>query len=274
MTTRKAAAPSEGVRVAGSHRPEPQDAQGSLTPPGGSPAPAGAWPPWLKVLASALIALHLTAVFWGPLAFASAGSPLTGSVFAVLRPYIDALYLNHGYSFFAPDVGPSRLVRYKVEFADGREPVVGMFPNLATQQPRLLYHRHFMLSEALSNRFVPPEAPPEPTPPSLTATAAEQTRYRLQKEAYQQDLAIWQHERRQYDAMWKSFEQHLLAEHGGSKVTLTRVVHRLPLPVEVQREGRRLDAPDSYIDLPETQPPETQPPEPIQGQPDRRGLRP
>jgi hypothetical protein len=246
MTTRKAAAPSDGVR-----RAEPQDAQGSLSPP------AGAWPAWLKVLASALIALHLTAVFWAPLAFASAGSPFTGSVFGVLRPYIDALYLNHGYSFFAPDVGPSRLVRYKVEFADGREPVVGTFPDLATQQPRLLYHRHFMLSEALSNRFVPPAPPPEPTPPPLTATAAEQTRYRLQKEAYQQDLAIWQHERRQYEAMWRSFEQHLLAKHGGSKVTLTRVEHRLAQPIEVQYEGRRLDAPDSYRDLPETAPPET-----------------
>ena len=114
-----------------------------------------------------------------------------------------------------------------------------------------------MLSEALSNRFVPPEPPPEPTPPPLTATAAEQTRYRLQKEAYQQDLALWQRERRQYEAMWNSFEQHLLAEYGGSKVTLTRVEHRLPLPIEVQHEGRRLDAPDSYVDLPETASPET-----------------
>jgi len=236
----------------------------------------------MKWVASALIAFHVAAVFWGPLAFASRGSPLTGSVAVVLRPYMDALYLNRGYSFFAPDVGPSRLVRYKIEFADGREPVVGVFPNLATEWPRLLYHRHFMLSEELSNRFVPPEPPreppppPEPTPPPLTATEAERARYTMQKQdyaaqragyitqkrEYPQALANWQHARRQYEAMWKSFEQHLLAAHGGSKVTLTRVVHELPPPDAVEFEGRRLNAPDSYLDLPETAPPEPVRPEP------------
>ena len=44
----------------------------------------------------------------------------------------------------------------------------------------------------------------------------------------------------------------LLAEHGGSKVTLTRVAHRLATPDQVKYEGRRLNAPDSYVDLPET----------------------
>ncbi len=247
MTTRKGAAPTEGAR-----RAEPQEAPGQDSGQSSPPA-AGAWPPWLKGLASALIAVHLAAVFWGPLAFACAGSPLTRPVFGVLRPYIDALYLNHGYSFFAPEVGPSRLVRYKVEFADGREPVVGMLPNLATERPRLLYHRHFMLTEALSNRFVPPQPPPEPTPPPLTATAGERARYNALKREYQQALTAWQHERRVYEAMWRSFEQHLLSEYGGSKVTLTRVVHRLARPDEVQYEGRKLSAPDSYIDLPETE---------------------
>jgi hypothetical protein len=244
MTTRKAAAPSDGPR-----KGESQEAHGK------SSAPARAWPPWLKGLASALIAFHLTAVVWGPLAFACMGSPLTDSVFGVLRPYIDALYLNHGYSFFAPDVGPSRLLRYKVEFADSREPVVGVIPNLATERPRLLYHRHFMLTEQLSNRFVPPDPPPEPTPPSLTATAAERARYRVMQDDYQRAVNAWRHQRRQYEAMWRSFEQHLLAEFGGSKVTLTRVEHRLAAPAEVRYEGRRLNDPDSYSDLAETTPP-------------------
>jgi len=247
MTTRKAAAPSDGTRKA-----EPQDAS-----PG--PTTTAPWSLWIKALASALIAFHLTAVLWGPLAFGSVGSPFSDGVFTVLRPYIDALYLNHGYSFFAPDVGPSHLVRYKVEFPDGRESVVGVFPNLAIERPRLLYHRHFMLSEALSNRFVPPRPPPEPTPPPLTATTADRTRYRIQKQDYERALAAWKHQRQQYDAMWHSFEQHLLNEHGGSKVTLTRIEHRLAMPAEVQYEGRRLNAADSYIDLPETAPPEPRP---------------
>ncbi|MCI0357770.1 MAG: hypothetical protein L0211_04690 [Planctomycetaceae bacterium] len=250
MTTRKASAPKDARKA------EPQDAQAD------SPPPAGAWSPWLKWVASALIAFHLTAVFWGPLAFACAGSPLTDSVFSVLRPYIQGMYLNHGYSFFAPNVGSSQLLRYKIEFTDGREPVVGMIPNLSTERPRLLYHRHFMLTEALSNRFVPPQPPPEPTPPPLTATAGERNLYRFEQLAYQRALTGWKHERRQYEAMRQSFEQHLLAVHGGSKVTLTRVEHRPATPPEVQHALRRLDAPDSYLDLPETAPPEPVRPEP------------
>lgn len=247
MTTRKSSAATDGLRTA-----EPQDASPS-------DKTATTWSPPIKLLASAVIALHVLAVFWAPLAFASRGSPgspLTDSVFAVLRPYIDALYLNHGYSFFAPDVGPSRLVRYQVEFADGREPVEGVFPNLATQQPRLLYHRHFMLSEALSNRFVPAEPPLEPTPPPLTATPDERALYQIQKRYYDRDLTLWRHERQVYEAMWRSFENHLQHEFGGSQVKLTRVEHRLALPDEVRLLKRRLDDPASYFELSENAPAE------------------
>jgi hypothetical protein len=245
MTTRKSSAATDGPRTA-----EPQDALPS-------DKTATTWSPTIKLLASAVIALHVLAVFWAPLAFASRGSPgspLTDSVFAVLRPYIDALYLNHGYSFFAPDVGPSQLVRYKVEFADGREPVEGVFPNLATQQPRLLYHRHFMLSEALSNRFVPAEPPLEPTPPPLTATPNERALYQIQKQYYDRDLALWRRERQLYEAMWQSFENHLQHKFGGSQVKLTRVEHRLALPDEVRLLKRRLDDPASYVELSENVP--------------------
>lgn len=247
MTTRKAAAPSEGPRKA-----EPQDALQQST------EPAGSWSPWLKWVASALIAFHLTAVFVAPLAFASRGSPATDSTFAVLRPYIDALYLNHGYSFFAPDVGPSHLVRYKIEFADGREPFVGTFPNLATERPRLLYHRHFMLAEALENRFVPPEPPPEPALPA-NPSQEERIQHKVQQEYYARDLAQWQHARQQYKAMQQSLSEHLQHEYGGSQVTLTRVEHRLAVPDEIRHLRRPLDAPESYSDLPETTPLEPRP---------------
>jgi len=130
---------------------------------------------WIKGLLSILIALHIAAVFVGPLAFAcNAGrlpSPFVTAIYGVFQPYIELIYLNHGYFFFAPDPGPSHLVDYKVEFDDGRPPVTGRIPDLATERPRLLYHRHFMLAEALTARFVPPDPPPEPTPPPLTARA-------------------------------------------------------------------------------------------------------
>jgi hypothetical protein len=115
-----------------------------------------AWPLWAKALASGLVALHLSAVFIAPFAFAcnagGSSSPLADAVVGALRPYIVALYLDHGYFFFAPNPGPSRLVDYRVQFADGRSEVKGRFPDLTTEKPRLLYHRHFMLSEALSNQ--------------------------------------------------------------------------------------------------------------------------
>jgi hypothetical protein len=122
--------------------------------------------PWAKAIISLLLAVHLTAVFIAPFAFAcNAGgstSPLADAVYRKLHPYITAMFLDHGYFFFAPNPGPSHLVDFKVEFAGGKPPVEGRFPNLATERPRLLYHRHFMLSEALHASYAPPEGPPEP----------------------------------------------------------------------------------------------------------------
>jgi hypothetical protein len=232
-------------KAAGGAEPRPLEA----------PAPPS-WPLWSKALASGLLALHLAAVFVAPFAFAcnagGSSSPFADALAGALRPYIVALYLYHGYFFFAPNPGPSRLVDYQVEFADGRSPVKGRFPNLATERPRLLYHRHFMLSEALSNRFVPPVPPPEPSPPPLTASAAERTIYQLAKAEHARMLVVWQRQRGQYEELRRSIEEHLLATHGGDKVTLTRIEHRLALPDEVQSADRELNAAESYIELPET----------------------
>jgi hypothetical protein len=224
--------------------------------------PAGSsLPRWAKVMLSAGLLVHLLAVFIGPFAFASNSggvpSPFADAAFQLLRPYIGALYLDHGYFFFAPNPGPSHLVDYRVEFDDGRPAVTGRIPDLAIHRPRLLYHRHFMLSEALSNRFVPPEPPPEPSPPPLTATAAEKALFPAVRSDYERQVAAWRHARRQYEAMRTSFEQHLLHQYGGSRVTLTRVEHRLPSADEVELAGRRLDDLDLYTNLPEAAPTES-----------------
>ncbi|MCU0878950.1 MAG: hypothetical protein MUF06_14290 [Pirellulaceae bacterium] len=213
---------------------------------------APALSPWLKAVLSGLILFHVAAVFWAPLAFAGRGSPLADGVFAYLRPYAAAMYLDHGYSFFAPEVGPGSIVRYKVEFDDGREPVEGQFPHLASQQPRLLYHRHFMMADALHNSFVPATAPPEPTPPPTTATREEQELYRVQKRLYDRDLANWRHARRQYEALKNSLAEHLRTEHGGSRVTITRVAHQIPFPDQFRYIRKPLDTPESFVELPET----------------------
>lgn len=108
-----------------------------------------ALPAWVRRLATLAIVLHLTAVVVPPLSVQPA-SLLARDAFGALRPYIDLLYLDHGYRFFAPEPGPSHLVRYELELADGSERE-GVFPNLEEHWPRLLYHRHFMLTEFVNS---------------------------------------------------------------------------------------------------------------------------
>src|SRR5439155_176314 len=142
----------------------------------------------------------------------------------------------------------------KVEFEGGKPAITGRFPNLREERPRLLYHRYFMLSEALNARFAPPEFAPEPSPPPLTASAAERERYQVLKKAYETDREVWLHRRKQYDAMRASIERHLKHEFGGDKAQITRIEHRLADPEEITIEHRTLDAKDSYREMSETPP--------------------
>src|SRR5258708_28220683 len=106
------------------------------------------WSPRTRAAVSAMILFHLAAAVVAALVAAPPVSDLSSAVASVFRPYINAVDLNHGYRFFAPDPGPSHLVRYHLEFSDGSKRD-GQFPNLDEERPRLLYHRYFMLSEKL-----------------------------------------------------------------------------------------------------------------------------
>ena len=186
---------------------------------------------------SVLLLLHLTAVFIAPFTFATSrgpgmASPFAATVMGALQPYIDAAFLNHGYFFFAPNPGPAHLVRYRLEFDDDREPEERIFPDLKRQWPRLLYHRHFMLAESYNGRFAPPIPPPEVARNPMRRAA-------------------WQRTRRQYELLRDSYADHLRTRYGASRATLTRVEHRLPLPMDVLGRGMRLDDPSLYIDLSE-----------------------
>jgi hypothetical protein len=226
---------------------------------GSASTEASAAPPlWGKVLISILVSLHVAAIVAPPLAFIgttrSGSSPAAESIAKLLQPYSSALYLNHGYAFFAPDPGPNHLVDYKVEVGGGGKPIEGRFPNLREERPRLLYHRYFMLSEALNNRFAPPEYAPEPSPPPLTATPGEREAFGQMKAEYEQNKSRWQHARHQYEAMRSSIEDHLKHQYEGTSVKLTRIEHRPAEPEEVLHMKRRLDAAESYREMPETMP--------------------
>ncbi|MEM9660423.1 MAG: hypothetical protein AAF961_18830, partial [Planctomycetota bacterium] len=63
-----------------------------------------------------------------------------------LQWYVNLLYINHGYEFFAPDPAPSQLARFVLFDADGDEMATIVLPDIEKQRPRLFYHRHMMLA--------------------------------------------------------------------------------------------------------------------------------
>lgn len=113
--------------------------------------------PAVRALVSALVIFHVLAVFIGPFAMPPGASELAANWASVFQPYVESLCLANGYRFFAPEPGPSHLVRYDITLDDGTH-VGGAFPDRKRHVPRLLYHRYFMLSEFI-NTIDNPGAP-------------------------------------------------------------------------------------------------------------------
>lgn len=166
-----------------------------------------AWSPPLRLAASAAILWHLAAVLVGPFST----PPTIPAEFArpVFRAYISALDLDHAYKFFAPDPGPSHVLRYVLQMPDGRQ-LEGQLPDRDKHWPRLLYHRHFMLSEFIhdgrpSEMWTAEQLPAEaPIPPHL-------------------------------DAYIHSYARHLLASSGAARVSLYYQLHEIPPPELIDR---------------------------------------
>ena len=168
------------------------------------PKPALNWN-WKKTVGSLLIALHLLAIAIAP-ASVPPSSPTIQNGWLVFQPYLQIAFLNHGYHYFAPDPGASSLIEYTVVTEDG-ERIWGRIPDRDTIWPRLLYHRHFMLTEFYGG--LPPAAA----------------------------------EMRQ--AVAESYAQQLLHQHQGVSVELSHVVHQLSSRQEIIAGGR-LDDPHKY----------------------------
>jgi hypothetical protein len=190
-------------------------------------------PRWAKVVVSTLVTVHLIAVVAPPLQLQTyvPGAPATPVSFAfrTLQPYIDLLYLNHGYAFFAPDPGPSHLVRYRATFAHDRPSIEGVFPDPKKHWPRLFYHRHFMLAEQLHSDYAGPSGPP----PEAGA-----------------EHAFWRMRRDNYLAKWGGFERRIQALYDADAVALERIEHRQPDWYEHRQYGLRLNDPSLYATLP------------------------
>jgi hypothetical protein len=63
----------------------------------------------------------------------------------LFHPYLQALFLNHGFNFFAPEPSPSTLMNFEAVRADGSI-AKGRIPE-RTIWPGLLYQRHLLLTE-------------------------------------------------------------------------------------------------------------------------------
>ncbi len=190
------------------------------------------WTARRKRVLSLAIAVHLLAVVAEPFKFFTQGASAAAEpVRSLLAPYVEMAYLNHGYFFFAPNPGPSHLMECRLTLADGKRSRL-RFPDRDALWPRLLYHRHFMLSEFLHQLHAPP----------LAADVAESD---------EQLVRDWQANRSRYEAVRDSMTRHLVARYGASTAEIDRVEHRLPDAEEVLLRRLRLNDPALYITLPD-----------------------
>jgi hypothetical protein len=114
----------------------------------GAGPPTGLTRPWVRRLVSLWLVFHVAAIIIAPAAVQPA-SELTREVCRLFLPYLGALYLDHGYHFFAPEPAESTLLAYSAEREDGTI-VRGRIPD-RRNRPRLLYHRYFMLTEHMND---------------------------------------------------------------------------------------------------------------------------
>lgn len=162
------------------------------------------WSPAARSLATLAILAYLAAVIVPPLAGPPPASELAGVILQPLRPLVGALYLGHGYRFFAPNPGPGHTIRWTMTLPDGTTKT-GRIPDETLDRPRLLYHRRFMVSEKIAALVPPPDAP---------ADVREQAK-------------------RDWQPLVKGVATTLLRTHGGTRVTLESVEHYLTDPAEV-----------------------------------------
>jgi hypothetical protein len=120
---------------------------------GGSSRGNGRLGPVVRAIVSVWIVWHFTGIFLAALSIGPS-SPLiygiaqgTPSTASPMQWYLDALYLNQGHSFFAPEVGPGHVIHYEVFDRNNRVIEEGTLPNKKEHRPRLFYHRHMMLAD-------------------------------------------------------------------------------------------------------------------------------
>ncbi|MCA9190314.1 MAG: hypothetical protein KDB03_01075 [Planctomycetales bacterium] len=187
------------------------------------------------MLISLALSIQVLAVFAQPFRFFTRSTGGSAAVTQPLRdtlaPYVEFGYLDHGYFFFAPDPGPSHLMRFEMDLSDGSHGSLE-FPDRHAQWPRLLYHRHFMLAEFLQQLHVPP----------------------VDRSLAQEDPGLvddWTQQRAIFESVRDSFMQHVANRYQSSNMLVKRLEHRLPTDVELYQQRVRLTDRNLYLELPD-----------------------
>jgi hypothetical protein len=162
------------------------------------------WSVAARMAASAALLVWLAAVILPPLAGPAPASDLANRLLQPLRPLVGALFLGHGYRFFAPNPGPGHSLLWTMTMPDGSTRS-GRIPDAATDRPRLLYHRRFMVSEKIAALVPPADAPAD----------------------------IRDRAKRDWQPLVKGVAMNLLRREGGLSVRIDTVEHYLPDPAEV-----------------------------------------
>lgn len=161
-----------------------------------------------KIGVSALLLYHLCGLMVTP-ATIEPSPQFFRDIYPAFGPYLQFLNMNQGSHFFAPEPGASTLIGYVVETNGGGQ-ITGRLPHRGIW-PRLLYHRHFMLTESLA-------------------------------QADDADPRIGQ-------LLTRALARELMREHGGRSVMLTRLTHFLA-GMEDVRAGKPLDSAEFFEEAP------------------------
>lgn len=205
-----------------------------------------------KQLLSCVIVAYLVVLVLGPLSNPIGSEHLARPLARFVAPIHRALFLGHGYRFFAPDPGPSHLVEFRITKSNG-ESIVGHFPDASDRDssfPRLQYHRWFMLSETIwsehsstrvRDEFLALQKRSEElaTEKQIAGNHALASTIRadMEKRKIAYELA-----RTRIDELVKSVAKGLLDQHGGNHIRLSVRERIIPYPADVQ-EGIKLDDP-------------------------------
>lgn len=206
-----------------------------------------AWPRSVRLIVSLAILCYLTVVLLGPLSNPIASQHFSAPIANAISPIHRAMFLGHGYRFFAPEPGPGHLLIYRGVRGDGSS-FEGQFPDAENHWPRLLYHRWFMLSETIFNEQI--------RKPSAAA-------FELRSDEYDRQLAqlrltnrhdfaekltherslekkLFHRTRQRVDALTRAVAKTLLDRNDGTSIELFIQERQIPFPEDVS-DGSRLN---------------------------------